>query len=147
MIVYRTISFTQIIFYFFLRIGYIAVAVIALYHYNENPVATVAIAAICVLFLLVRGRDEIIVYADTVKFKNGSLIKLFRKEKIFLLADIKSIEIKGPYSGSDDLYYRRRLVNQVQLQFKNGDVYSFQTSIYIDILKEAVAEIEKLTTR
>lgn len=148
MIVYRTISFTQIIFYFFLKVGYIAVAAISLYHYNENPAVTSVIAAIFILFLIVTGRDEIIVYPDIVKFNSKSLVKLFRKEKTFLIADIKSIEIKGNFGIIGDLNYKTNgkyyTLNQVLLQFKNGEMYSFKTSIYIDQLKEATAEIQKL---
>jgi len=103
MIVYRTFSLIQIIITFFFRLTFLTIAGIALYHFNENPVITSICAAICLLFFLLSGTDEIIVFPDSIQYKSGSLLKRLRKQRSFKLADIRSIEVSGNFNTGDEI--------------------------------------------
>ena len=148
MIIYRTISFLQLILIFFLRLGYIIGASIALYHYQENPVVTVVVAVICLLFFILSGSDEIIVYKNVVEYKSGSILRVFRERKQFNMNDIKTLQIEGTYDIGSELYGfgnpRNDKYNNVRIHFKDGSVANFTTSIYIEKLKKAAFEIDKL---
>jgi len=149
MIVYRTTSFLQIILILFLRISYVVVALLALYHYNENPFVTVIVAAICVLFFSVTGTDEIVVHTDIVKYKSNSIFKIFRREKQFNIPDIKSIKVAGNYDTGSELhslkYPKDGAFNKLEIIFKDGRTMNLTTNIYIEKLKKAVSEIKKLS--
>ena len=82
MIVYKTNSFIQVLFSWLFRIGYICVATIALWHYNDNPIVTVVIAFICLLFFLITGKDETTIYSDTIEYKSNSIIKIISRKKM-----------------------------------------------------------------
>ena len=147
MIIYRTISFLQLILVFFLRLGYITGASIALYHYQENPIVTVVVAVICLLFFILSGSDEIIVYKDIIEYKSGSILRVFTERKQFNISDIKTIHVEGNYDiGSELRGHNNNPVNDnnVRIHFKDGSVANFTTSIYIEKLKKAAFEISKL---
>ena len=148
MIIYRTISFLQLILIFLLRIGYLTGASIALYHYQENPIVTIVVAAICLLFFILSGSDEIIVYKDVVKYKSGSILRVFREWKQFNMSDIKTIQVEGTYvTGSEFRDFgnpKDDTFNNVSIHFKDGSVANFTTSIYIEKLKKVAFEIDKL---
>ena len=78
-VVYRTFSLIQAIVWMILRIAWVLVGVVALYHYHANPVVTVIIALLSGIFFLVAGMDEMIVYTDALEFSNGFLINLSGK--------------------------------------------------------------------
>jgi hypothetical protein len=149
MIIYRTISFLQLILIFLLRIGYLTGASIALYHYQENPIVTIVVAAICLLFFILSGSDEIIVYKDVVKYKSGSILRVFREWKQFNMSDIKTIQVEGTYDTGSELRGHNNnpdndTFNNIKIHFKDGSVANFTTSIYIEKLKKAAFEIGKL---
>ena len=151
MIVYRTSSFVQIMLIIFLKFGYIAGIAISLYHYGDNPVLTLIAAVICMVFLLVTGRDEIVIYSDRIQYKNTSLFKIFTSQKVFLICDIKKIQVDGDYSIGDELYSPKigkdRLLNQISIESLHGNVTFLQTNIYIEKLKEAVTKVEELLAK
>lgn len=148
MIVYRTSSFIQQVLLFLFRIGYITGAGIALYHYNENPVVTSIIAALCMFFLLLSGNDEVIVYSHSFEFRQGSLLKVFKKQLRVKLGDIKTLNIEGAYSTADELYNptitTNRKLNRLKIQLVDGKITTIETTIYINKLKKAILETEKL---
>ena len=149
MIIYRTISFLQLILIFLLKLGYLTGASIALFHYQENPVVSIIVAAICLIFFIVTGSDEIIVYNDVIKYKSGSILRVFRERKQFNINDIKTIEVEGTYDTGSELGGHNNnpdndTFNNVRIHFKDGSVANFTTSIYIEKLKKAAFEIGKL---
>jgi hypothetical protein len=141
----------QVILSFLFKIGYISVAVITLFHYNENPILTVIIALICLLFFLVTGRDEIILYSELLEYRSGSVLKVIRKKKEFKIADIKRVSIEGTYSTGDELYNPKiskdKSLNKIKIELKNGEFINIQTSVYIDKLKKIEIETNKLLTK
>ena len=147
MIIYRTISFLQLILVFVLQLGYLTGASIALYHYQENPIVTIIVAAICLLFFILSGTDEMIVYKDVVEYKSGSILRVFRERKQFNINDIKIIQVEGTYDTGSELRGHNNTPinhNNVRIHFKDGSVANFTTSIYIEKLKKAAFEIDKL---
>ena len=148
MIVYKTNSFIQVLFSWLFRIGYICVATIALLHYDDNPIVTLVIAFICILFFLTTGKDEITIYSDTIEYKSNSIIKIISRKKIFSIKDIAKIDTSGIFSTGDELYNptisKDKPLNELRLELKNGNVVTIKTSIYIDSLKRVEAEVNEL---
>ena len=148
MVVYKTFSSIQVVFSVLLKISYICVAAIVLYHYNDNPVVTTIVAAVCVLFFLLTGYDNIIVYSDSIEYNSGSILRMLRKKKAFKTKDIKAVKATGIFSTGDELYNptisKDKPLNKIEIELKNGNTVSIQTSIYIDKLKRVELEINKL---
>jgi hypothetical protein len=148
MVVYKTFSFIQVLISGFLKIGYLCAAAIILYHYNENPIVTTIVAAICILFFLLTGRDSITVYSDAIEYNSGSILRMLRRRKAFKIKDIAAIKVDGVFSTGDELYNptisKDKSLNNIEVELKNGSIVNIQTSIYIDKLKRAELEINKL---
>ncbi len=148
MIIYRTVSPLQLILSFLFKAGYLIGAGIALYHYNDNPVVTVIIASVCILFFVVTGTDEIIVQKDFIQYKSGSILKMLREKKQFDIREIKSVNVEGNYdTGSELSTYRQprdSVLNKFEITLKDGRVIVLTTSIYIEKLRRAIVEIDKL---
>ncbi|PWU02588.1 MAG: signal peptidase I [Bacteroidetes bacterium] len=146
--VYRTFSVLQVILVSILKIAFLSVAAYALYHYPENPVVSIIVAAFGILAFLVTGSDEIIVYKDAVEYRSGSILKRFREKRVFKISDIRSVTADGLYDTGFELAKGSNPAftsfNKVEITLKNGEVYKFQTPIYISKLKKAIAEIGKL---
>jgi hypothetical protein len=148
-IIYRTHSFIQVLLFLLFNIGYVAGIIIALTHFNENPVVTSIVTAICFVFLLVTGSDEIILYANGIKYREGGLIGRFKKQRFYALSSIKSINVKGDYSTADELHSKgdswvSKPYNQVVINLVNGSSVDFQTSIYLHKLKKLQEEVKYL---
>jgi len=149
MIIYRTISFLQLILLFLFRLGYLTGASIALYHFQENPIVTIIVTAICLLFFILSGSDEIIVYKDIVEYKSRNILRVFRERKKFNMNDIKTFQAEGNYDIGSELRGfnnnpKNDTYNNIRIHFKDGSVTNFTTSIYIKKLKKAAFEIDKL---
>jgi uncharacterized protein YqfB (UPF0267 family) len=56
-----------------------------------------------IIFIL-SGSDEIIVYKDVVKYKSGSILRVFRERKQFNINDIKTIQVEGTYDTGSELH-------------------------------------------
>ena len=119
-----------------------------MYHFQENPIVTIIVAAICLLFFILSGSDEIIVYKDVVEYKSRNILRVFRERKQFNMNDIKTLQIEGTYDIGSELYGfgnpRKDIYNNVRIHFQDGSVTNFTTSIYIKKLKKAAFEIDKL---
>ena len=151
MMLYRTISIGQTILYIVAKICYVIGASIALLHYNENPGIVIAIIIVCLFFFIITGTDEIIVYPDSLEYKSGSIVKMFTKRKKYIITDIKSVKVCGRYSSLSDITHTipdsRKLLNQIEIQFNNGEAKLLLTDINIDKLKKASLVITKLLTK
>jgi len=151
MIVYKTSSFAQTLFSFFYRIAYISVAIFALMHFSDNPLVTVMVTFICLLFFLLTGKDEIIVFSNSIEYKSNSITKYLIKKKAFNIIDIKEFSVRGNFSAGDELYNSKvkadKSLNELVFHLKNDDVVVIKTSIYIDKLKIVEIKINELLDR
>ena len=148
MLVYRTFSVFQGLLILIFKIAYITLAAFVLYHYNENPIVTTCIAILCLIFFLITGSDEIILYTTSIRYKTGSIFKSLNRPKILRIIDILSIKVDGIYAFGDELYNPRngkdKPLNKVEIKLKDNSIIIFKTNIYIDKLKIVASEIEKL---
>jgi hypothetical protein len=148
MIIYKTSSSIQFLFSLLLRIAYVCVAAIALYHYNENPVVTLAVAFVCALFFLLTGQDNITVSSYAIEYSSSSILRVLRNKKVFKIAEIKAIKTEGIFSTGDELYnptmIKDKPLNTIEIELKNGSTVKIPTSIYIDKLKRVELEINNL---
>ena len=146
--IYKTSSNIQFILLLLIRIGYVLSIAFFLKNYNDNPFVIIILSFIFLVFLLVSGNDEIIVYTDRFIFVDGSIIKLFQKKKIVKISDLKSITVIGDYGKADELFVpkfgSKSDTNQIVLHFANNEKEMFDTTIYIENLTEVVKVINKL---
>jgi hypothetical protein len=148
-IVYRTQSFIQVFLLLLFNIGYVAGIIIALTHFNENPVVASIVAAVCFVFLLITGSDEIILYTNGIRYREGGLIGRFKKQRFYVLSSIKSVKVKGDYSTGDELHNKAvswvpKPYNKVLISFMDGSSVDFQSSIYLHKLKRLQEEVRHL---
>ncbi|MFT3701776.1 MAG: hypothetical protein QM802_05375 [Agriterribacter sp.] len=148
-IFYSTFSFIQSLLLLVFRMLYITAAGIAIFHYYYNPVVTTIVACICLLFFVITGPDKIIVYADGLKYSDGTLFKIFRQNKYYAISNLKSFKIKGDFTTADELNtkpisWQTKPLNTVFIEFKDGTVETFKTNIYKDKLNRVSEEVATL---
>lgn len=148
MVVYRTSPYIQTLYAFFLRIAYLCIIIFAIMHYRENPFVVSIVSLICFIFFLVTGKEEIIIFPDAIKYKNSSIIRIFEKRRVFVLADIADINVSGIFNTGDELYNpaitKEKPLNDLKIELKNGKNVIIKTSIYINELKKVEAEVKRM---
>jgi hypothetical protein len=91
---YTAFSVFQFVWLLLLRLACIVGLVFIVPNYNENPVLIILASALCFLFLLILGDDEITVYQDSVIQTTNSIWNFIFKAKG---TTIKISEIKIAY--------------------------------------------------
>jgi hypothetical protein len=91
---YTAFSVFQFVWMLLLRLACIVGLVFIVPNYNENPVLIILASALCFLFLLILGDDEITVYQDSVIQTTNSIWNFIFKAKG---TTIKISEIKIAY--------------------------------------------------
>lgn len=151
MIIYRTFSALQVILFFLLKAGHLAIAIVALWHYNDNPVLAVLVASVFVLFFIFTGTDELILKNDCIEFKSSSILKRFRSNRVYRIESIKSFNVEGVYDTGDELYNpslaKDKSLNTITITLKNNEAIVIKTDIYITKLNKIATKISTMINR
>jgi hypothetical protein len=90
-LLYRGFSFMSFLWMLFIRLAAVVIIILALPHYNENPIAILIVTIFCALAIVFFGDDQIDVYEDRVELSTNSFASfIFKsKDKTYYIKDIK----------------------------------------------------------
>ncbi len=100
---YTGFSVFEFTWFLLLRIAIIVGLVFIVPHYNENPPVISIATGVGLLFFLVLGDDQIIVYPDKIVQTTNSLWSLIfhSKATVYMISDIKAASLPPPASTED----------------------------------------------
>jgi hypothetical protein len=145
---YRTFSLYRTIKDVVFRLLSLAVAVYALFHFQENPIAVGVIAIAGVLIFLTAGDDELLIYPDGIQVRGTILQRLLRRARLHRYADIQLIEVDGSFDRKADLLDDLAQIgrhadgkNTVLILHTDGTRVKHELTIYRRLIDEAMDHV------
>ncbi len=132
----------------------------ALSHYDENPILIIIFSALCLLFILIIGDDQIVVYKDSVSQTTNSLMSFIFKSKgrTYKLDTIKTAylepNIKLDFAEIGIIALLAMILPRntsnsnatrpIYFELKNGETVKFDTNLENKKMKHIVEMINNL---
>lgn len=101
-LIHRTFSLYRTIKATIFRVLMLGGGVLAILHFNDNPVLTSLVFAFCFLIFLTAGDDELAVYEDGIKISGGSIWNALRRRNTHRFDEINNISISGNVGAKEE---------------------------------------------
>jgi hypothetical protein len=160
---YTGFSFFEFIKTLLLRLACTFGLIYSLAHYDENPIVIIIVSLLCLLFILILGDDQIIIYQDKIIQTTNSFASLiFRsKDKSIDISKIKSAYLQ-PFVKPDPAEIgvavllalvlprdssNRDKAQPIFFELKSGEILTFNTNLENKKMKQIVEIVNSLTKK
>lgn len=138
--IYSDYQYIKLIIVRFILLGLIFYSII---NFNSNKIVVVIVALTLLLLFLSSGIDKLVVYEDRFEHISDSILRLFRKKRVWYYNDMKSIKAMGSFNTFTDILLSSNLWNKIHIEMKSNSTVTINSYIYIDKLKIFSESINK----